>query len=391
MVRKTLFPLAILLGFQMQAQQGIAFEDKSFGEILAKAKKENKLVFVDAFAAWCGPCKQMEKNVFPQEKVRDYYNHNFVNARFDMEKGEGRTIAAKYGVRSYPTYLFINGEGEVVYKGMGYLEESQFLALGNEANSVGKGGSAKERFAQGEKDPEFLFNAIKLNANTDPEFAKKVSERYFQVRKPGDYSRDEVSMLLYFLKSANDPNYQVFLRDRNAIIKALPENVYDQFKLQVTLNAVVDKAVDHQKGTIDEALFLSEVGGFLGKTEAETALARLKLNFYPSVGNFSAFEQTALAYYREGEGIEPDELNRTAFIFAEHVTNPLSLKAATVWAEKSVMATETPENTYILAKLYAKTGKQQEALMYAERSVSLSKARGMDSAVQEALLNELSK
>lgn len=58
-------------------------------------------------ASWCGPCKMMDRNVFVKKSVGDYYNSTFVNARFDMEKGEGIEIAQKYMVRSYPTYLFL--------------------------------------------------------------------------------------------------------------------------------------------------------------------------------------------------------------------------------------------------------------------------------------------
>ena len=114
----TLFLSFFLLSF---SQESINFEDTTFKEVLAKAKREKKLVFMDAYAAWCGPCKLMEKNVFPLPAVREYYNANFINARFDMEKGEGREIAMKYGVRSYPSYLFLNGDGEIVMTNYGYL------------------------------------------------------------------------------------------------------------------------------------------------------------------------------------------------------------------------------------------------------------------------------
>lgn len=114
------------------------------------------------------------KNVFTKKSVGDYFNANFVNARFDMEKGEGREIAAKYGVRSYPTYLFLNGEGELVSQNTGYMEESMFVTMALDINSPGnKKGSLKERFAKGDKDPEFLINIMKLNSSSDYDFAKK--------------------------------------------------------------------------------------------------------------------------------------------------------------------------------------------------------------------------
>ena len=103
MKKLTIFS-ALFIG-AMTLAQGIKFEDTNFSTILAKAKKENKLIFVDSYASWCGPCKLMVKNVFPQKAVGDYYNSHFVNAKIDMEKGEGIDLAHKYNVIVFPTYL----------------------------------------------------------------------------------------------------------------------------------------------------------------------------------------------------------------------------------------------------------------------------------------------
>lgn len=108
------------------SQDGILFQEGSLQDLLEKAKKEKKLVFIDAYASWCGPCKLMEKNIFPLKPVGELYNKNFISARFDMEKGEGRDIASKYSVRSYPTYLFLNSNGDLIMKNMGYMEEQDF-------------------------------------------------------------------------------------------------------------------------------------------------------------------------------------------------------------------------------------------------------------------------
>src|SRR5690349_11740714 len=88
--------------------QGIEFvHDKTFQEILDIAKKENKLVFMDAYTSWCGPCKRMAANVFPDPEAGAFFNSNFINVKIDMEKGEGPGISGKYGVRAYPTLFWI--------------------------------------------------------------------------------------------------------------------------------------------------------------------------------------------------------------------------------------------------------------------------------------------
>lgn len=373
------------------AQEAIQFQELPFKELVAKAKKDNKIVFIDAYASWCGPCKMMERNVFTKKSVGDYYNSNFVNARFDMEKGEGREIAAKYGVRSYPTYLFLNGDGELVSQNFGYMEESMFLTMAQDINSPNnKKGSLKERFAKGEKDPEFLINIMKLNSSSDFDFAKKASERYFQnKKKTEEFTKDDVGLLFFFLKSTEDKNYNVFTERKAEIIKFLPEETYKEFDNQMKLAKVVELSVDTQNKTINSEYFMKTAEPLVGKHDAEVKLNQTKLSYYEQNANFPEYEKAALAYYRNTEAFEPNELLKAAWIFSEHIKTQASLKKAAEWAEKSVMRGETSENTYILAKLYSLTGKKDMAKTYAEMSRNLAAQNQKDSSLAEKLLQEI--
>lgn len=390
-MRKIISGISIFCSIVISAQESIQFQELPFKDIIAKAKKEKKLVFIDAYASWCGPCKMMEKNVFPQKSVKEYFNTNFINARFDMEKGEGRDLATKYGVRSYPTYLFLNGEGELVSRNTGYMEESMFVAMAQDINSQGsKKGSLKDRFAKGEKDPEFLINIMKLNSDTDYEFAKKASERYFENKKATEpLSKDEIGFMLFFLKSSEDSNYKAFVARKAEIIKFLPEETYNEFNAQIALSKVVEQSIDDKNKRINEEYFMKTAEPLVGKQAATTKLNQTKLNYYEQNANFPEYEKAALDYYKNPDAFDPNELLRAAWVFVDHVKTPSSLKKATEWAEKSVMRGETSENTYILGKLYFLTGNKEMAKNYAEMSKNMAIQGNKDSRLADELLKQI--
>lgn len=109
---------------------GIQFHTGTWNQALAQAKQENKLIFLDIYASWCGPCKYLKTTTFTDGEVGKFYNVSFVNVTLDGEKGEGAVLAKKYGVRAYPTLLFVNSDGEIVKGSVGYQNPEQFINLG---------------------------------------------------------------------------------------------------------------------------------------------------------------------------------------------------------------------------------------------------------------------
>lgn len=109
--------------------ESIQFNTASWNEILALAKKENKPVFLDISASWCGYCKRMKANVFTEPEVAKLYNTTFINVSVDGEKGEGIQLAKKYGVKGYPTLVFLNPDGSLSFQTSGYHNKEEFLKL----------------------------------------------------------------------------------------------------------------------------------------------------------------------------------------------------------------------------------------------------------------------
>lgn len=110
--------------------QGIAFFKGSWEEALAKAKSEGKLIFLDAYAEWCNPCKRMSESVFTNEALGAYFNEHFICVKMDMEKGIGEELAIRYVLESYPTLYFVDCTGKAVSTNAGFHTADQLMALG---------------------------------------------------------------------------------------------------------------------------------------------------------------------------------------------------------------------------------------------------------------------
>lgn len=109
--------------------QGIKFENKSWTEILQLAKTENKPVFVDIYASWCGPCKKMSAEIFTKDSVAKAYNSNFICCQIDVDTSDGAIIKSKYDIRFFPTFLFVRGDGTLFYKKVGALDLNSFINM----------------------------------------------------------------------------------------------------------------------------------------------------------------------------------------------------------------------------------------------------------------------
>ncbi len=123
-------PISILLFFLisigLNAQQ-IDFEQGTFNEAIRKAQKENKLIFVDVYTDWCGPCKMLEQKIYIKPEVGKVFNKYFISLKINAEKGDGITFAKDFNVSEYPTLLFLDKNGFLVHQDSGYMPAGDLL------------------------------------------------------------------------------------------------------------------------------------------------------------------------------------------------------------------------------------------------------------------------
>lgn len=102
--------------------KGVIFQNLSLSEAIAKAKENKngpKMIFIDCYTSWCGPCKHVASKIFTTDLCGEYLNSTFICLKIDMEKGEGPQIGKKFKVFGYPTFLILDAEGKEINRTSG--------------------------------------------------------------------------------------------------------------------------------------------------------------------------------------------------------------------------------------------------------------------------------
>ena len=203
----TVLGLVLVINMSIAQDAGIIFADTQWEEILQKAVDEDKIIFVDAYTTWCGPCKKMAKEVFTDAGVGSFYNQHFINAKIDMEKGEGLLFARAYDVNAYPTFLFIDKRGDLVHKALGYRQADDFIAIGEASMDPERSlAGMAESYEDGNREPAFLKHYAESLADARHETEDDIVAAYLDTQEDW-LSGDNAEFI--FKYSGYDPNTEM--------------------------------------------------------------------------------------------------------------------------------------------------------------------------------------
>ncbi|MBV7533010.1 thioredoxin family protein [Chitinophaga sp. sic0106] len=165
--------------------QGISFSHLTYEQALATAKAQKKNIFVDVYTTWCGPCKQMTAEVFPRKDVGDYFNAAFVNLKLDAENDSTHGFFAKHRAGAFPSYFWINSDGELLDVQVGARPAQVFIDLAKNATVSDLAVRRKkyeQRWAQGERSVEIVKEYVYgILGKSNPELVKPYFEEFLAV------------------------------------------------------------------------------------------------------------------------------------------------------------------------------------------------------------------
>jgi thiol-disulfide isomerase/thioredoxin len=403
--------------------RGIKWNDElTWKEVKEKAKEQNKYIFIDFYATWCGPCKRMDKNVYVNDSIGKFFNDKFISVKVQIDKTErdndyiknwyvdALLLQKEYKIVEYPSFVFLSPLCMITHKDVGYKSVNELLTIGEIALVPNKVyddpykvyDSLVKEYRQGrryyDRMPYMITTALKLRDN---DFALQLVREHtsylMTLTKNARYTRNNIEMWSAFSISTKTRIFDFFYKDGFLIDKVMNQKGYSA---KVVDKSIMDEIVapflkDQNKNSLISVsgMFLTNDSLVIDHSEADwrklkkligvkfdkyfikRVMILAKIEWYMRHRNFVAASKYSLhrlnRYSSEVEN--PNLINNMAFYTLMYSTDKKIIDGFIEWMEK-VVASRPFIAVFIdtYASLLYKAGRVNEALKWEEKAIKIA-------------------
>jgi thioredoxin 1 len=127
------FSMIFMIGAKTNSSKsgkGVSFTQTSLANAIHLAQAQKKLIFIDIYAIWCGPCVMLKLRTFSNKDAGQFFNENFINLSLDGEKGEGLKLFQAYQLTAFPTLIILDSDGTPLLGTAGYMDAKTLIEFG---------------------------------------------------------------------------------------------------------------------------------------------------------------------------------------------------------------------------------------------------------------------
>ncbi|HRP33820.1 MAG TPA: thioredoxin family protein [Agriterribacter sp.] len=397
--------LLVCLFDQAQQSNGIKFEEKelTWKDVKQKAKNKSKYIFIDAYTTWCGPCKYMSKNIFPQKEVGDFFNENFISIalQIDTTKNDNKIIkrwykdAAMisdiYKISVFPTYLFLNQDGVLMHTITGASEnKDDFIAKAKNAiNPLTQYATLKEAFENGRRDSSFLTLLIKTARDASDDSLLHACINYYLTTQNNLLSTPNISLIAEGTSKSSDEGFDILLnhpkevgavigKDRRTGILntiAFDEEIFPLIMingkktvygggLSIYGGGEMNKSVDWDAITTTLNLKYGDL--------SKSILLNGKLKYYDWLEDWENFNDLLLDYKIKEADIDTNLIGNMAYKLIANCEDTQSFRNAIGWASILAADKKNPYSLKIYSKILYLAGENDMAIDFMKEYLQLT-------------------
>lgn len=357
------------IGLNAQIDFREIVKEEEWISAIEDAKKSERLIFLDIYATWCGPCKYLEQNVYTDSSLGEFYNANYINLKMDGETPFGASIARKFQLSAYPTMFYLNANEEIVTRIVGVREAGPL-------NEIGK--------LISENHSRFLhlsdnYNTGNLNAAELKEYQKLLtameqSEKAVEVASKilPTLSEDEILSAEFkdlVVNSASDMDsevYRIVAKNTDIIDSLWTAQEKDRFYAGV-FNTTLFRAIDKRDEQLLDTIINSFLPEYMGEGSADLQQGEFitRKLYFANTNDWERYNEVVLSIYNQRFEGDDKFLYMEAYEVAnEYNQNPGALIMAKNWMETATGINPSFDNLVMISYLNILTGNNDKATEY---------------------------
>lgn len=340
--------------------QGIEFFHGTWEEALLKAKEEDKLIFVDAFAQWCGPCKRMAASTFPDPEVGALFNQHFLSLKIDMEQGMGLEFRKQFPVNAYPTLFFIDQDQKLIQQSVGAKAPADLIALAQGILSkYDRSTKYEAAYKAGDRSYALVYNyvaALNKSGKSSTRIANDFLATQTDLTTPDN--------LKFILEAASQVDCQCFdlFEQYEPQIKKIVEESVIQAKVRSACENTVKRAIEYESPEL--ITLATEAMKRHLPEEADCFGAKSQIQYNLKQHDVTKLADLASAYAKKCLKNDPVGMNQLALDIDRYVTDdPASMAVALELSEKSIKEKEATSDCYNTCAYLTLKAKGKDAAM----------------------------
>lgn len=274
-----------------------AENSKQWQAIFEQAKAENKLVFVDAYTDWCSYCHKLDKEVYTEQSVVDYYTENFINVKFDAESEFGYPKAQQLSITGYPTMLFMTASDQVFKVIDGFVPAEALLAYGKDISRMIKALPELEaKFESGLITSDEQLELISIMEGTDEIKAKSIAKNYVSKLKEVDFLSIQNIWLLARHQNQIDGYPFLYITSHKALmIETHGVNEVNDY-MSTVYNDNLQLAIKYGDDELLESVVSQVLPEFVENDQLPSARYSTKSVYYAQRAEFDSYKMEVNAY-----------------------------------------------------------------------------------------------
>jgi thioredoxin-related protein len=376
----------------------------TWNQVKAKAKKENKYIFVDCFATWCKPCAEMDRAVYTVDSVGDYLNAGFISVKLQMDQTKSDDAAIKswyktasnfgkeYNLTAYPTLLFFTPSGEVATKEVGFKDPASFIISARNSKDPSKQyyillKNYKKRKLDDAAKRSLIRTAKSLNDTANYIALRRDYFAYLHtLPKMKLYTKENIEFIAGIISSSSDVVFDMFYPDSKAVDNVMKKEGYarkvvDRVIFKEKANPFLSAA--EGKSEPDWSILYNTIAKDYEGDYADRVVMDAKMRWYQFYGNdlkYATIFNDKMEKYGSDTTSKGEDfiLNNQAFLIWMKINDVTELKRIIGWMAGVVRRGEKQTDYYLeywptyidtYANLLYKVGETKEALKWQEMAV----------------------